>query len=72
MNPHDVIGADATAREAADLMVREAVGRLPILDQTKLVGIVTRSNLLGAHSIRLASEQNVRRFRMIGLPGARV
>ena len=66
-----VIGADATARDAADLMVREAVGRLPVLEGDRLVGIVTRSDLLEAHSDRLASEQQARRFRRIGLRGAR-
>src|SRR6186713_835013 len=44
-----VIGVDATAREAADLIVREAVGRLPVLERGRLVGIVTRSDLLEAH-----------------------
>lgn len=66
-----VIGVDATARAAADLMVREAVGRLPVLERGRLVGIVTRSDLLEAHSDRLASEQQARRFRRIGLRGAR-
>ena len=62
------IGVDATARAAADLMVREAVGRLPVLERGRLVGIVTRSDLLEAHSDRLASEQQTRRVRTIGLP----
>lgn len=58
-----VIGPDASAREAADLMVREAIGRLPVMDRGQLIGIVTRSDLLGAHSRRLASEQDLRRLR---------
>ncbi len=66
-----VIGVDATAREAADLMVLEAVGRLPVQERGRLVGIVTRSDLLEAHSVRLASEHQARRFRRLGMRGAR-
>ena len=41
-------------REAADHMVREGVGRLPVdtRDQ-RLAGIITRSDLLEAHAFRL-------------------
>jgi len=43
-------------REAADHMVREGVGRLPVVDQDqRLVGIITRSDLLDAHAPRLAA-----------------
>ncbi|MCB9786685.1 MAG: chloride channel protein [Deltaproteobacteria bacterium] len=62
-----VIGPDASAREAADLMVRESIGRLPVMDGGRLVGIVTRSDLLEAHSRRLAAEQHLGRVRGIGL-----
>jgi CIC family chloride channel protein len=47
---------DSTLREAADLMVRERVGRLPIVARTaprKLLGILSRSDILGAHARRL-------------------
>ncbi|WP_243286355.1 chloride channel protein [Geothrix terrae] len=45
-------------RQAADHMVREAVGRLPVLDaESRLVGILTRSDLLEAHTARLASSE---------------
>ena len=66
-----VIGPGASAREAADLMVRESVGRLPVIEQGRLVGIVTRSDLLEAHSRRLASEQHARRVRGVGLRRAK-
>ncbi len=65
-----VIDPDASAREAADLMVRESVGRLPVVEQGRLIGIVTRSDLLEAHSRRLASEQHAWRVRGIGLRSA--
>lgn len=64
-----VIGPGASAREAADLMVREKIGRLPVVNQGRLVGIVTRSDLLEAHSRRLASEHHVRRVRGPGVRG---
>ncbi|HEX6590114.1 MAG TPA: chloride channel protein [Longimicrobiales bacterium] len=44
-----------TLRDAADQMVRTGVGRLPVIDPEtrRLVGIVTRSDLLLAHERRL-------------------
>lgn len=50
------VGPLASLREAADLMVRERIGRLPVVDGGKLVGIVTRSDLLEGHRDRLAGE----------------
>ena len=41
-------------------MVREDVGRLPVVDRadpTRVVGIITRSDLLQAHEARLAAEE---------------
>jgi len=51
-----VVFPDMSLREAADHMVRENVGRLPVVarDNTRrLIGIVTRSDLLTAHAQRL-------------------
>ncbi len=49
-------------RQAADHMVREGVGRLPVLDaDSRLVGILTRSDLLEAHSARLESAEIAKR-----------
>ncbi len=48
---------DRTLREAADHMVNHDVGRLPVLDgqhPPRLIGIITRSDLLAAHKRRLA------------------
>lgn len=57
-----------TLRDAADKMVREGVGRLPVTDARdpmKLVGIITRSDLLGAHEVRLRhTDQAVRTIRL--------
>ncbi len=47
---------DSSLRMAADLMVVAGVGRLPVVDradQRRLVGIVTRSDLLAVHARRL-------------------
>jgi predicted transcriptional regulator len=52
-----VIYDDSTLREAADAMVRDDVGRLPVVARhapQTVVGIVTRSDLLAAHKRRLA------------------
>jgi chloride channel protein, CIC family len=62
-----VIAPDASARDAADSMVRHSLGRLPVVEGDCLVGIVTRSDLLEAHSRRLSSEQQLQRVR-----GARI
>ena len=47
----------SSLREAADQMVNAGVGRLPVMSaqgQDTLVGILTRSDVLGAHRVRLA------------------
>jgi len=54
-----VVFLDSTLREAADHMVRENVGRLPVVareDPRKVVGFITRSDLLTAHAKRLAED----------------
>ena len=41
-------------------MVREDVGRLPVVDRadpSRVIGIITRSDLLRAHEVRLAAEE---------------
>ncbi len=54
--PPAIAYEDSTLREAADLMVRAGVGRLPVVRRDRpshLTGIVTRSDLLSAHTLRL-------------------
>jgi len=54
--PPAVVHDDSSLREAADHMVRENVGRLPVVTRTAphvVVGIITRSDLLAAHGRRL-------------------
>ena len=51
-----VIFEDSSLREAADHMVREGVGRLAVVardDASRLVGFITRSDLLEAHRRRI-------------------
>jgi CBS domain-containing protein len=54
-----VVFEDNTLREAADLMVTEKVGRLPVVLRDyplQMVGILTRSDLLHAHESRIEEE----------------
>jgi CIC family chloride channel protein len=55
--PPIVIHDDNSLREAADLMVIEKIGRLPVVlraNPREVVGILTRSDLLEAHRRRLS------------------
>ncbi len=54
--PAAVVYADNSLREAADMMVQERVGRLPVVlrgNPLKVVGILTRSDILHSHDSRL-------------------
>jgi H+/Cl- antiporter ClcA/CBS domain-containing protein len=54
--PPAVVFEENTLREAADHMVRERVGRLPVVTRQSprhVVGIISRSDLLSAHQDRL-------------------
>jgi CBS domain-containing protein len=46
--PAVTISADSSLREAAALMVEKHVNRLPVVDDDRLVGIVTRADMVGA------------------------
>jgi H+/Cl- antiporter ClcA/CBS domain-containing protein len=68
--PPAVVFEDSSLREAADHMVRERVGRLPVVtrdDPQNVVGIITRSDLLAAHTRRLeeahVKQRSIRRKR---------
>ena len=53
-----------TAREAADRMVRERVGRLPVVSRTeprKVLGVLTRSDLLESHARRIEAAERAER-----------
>jgi len=59
-----------TLRDAADQMVLEHVGRVPIVrrdDPRRVIGILSRSDLLTAHAPRLKEAREVRRVRSIRL-----
>jgi H+/Cl- antiporter ClcA/CBS domain-containing protein len=65
-----VVFEDSSLREAADHMVRERVGRLPVVSHTHprtVVSIITRSDLLAAHTRRLeevhVKQRSIRRKR---------
>ncbi|MFP2900877.1 CBS domain-containing protein [Corallococcus sp. 4LFB] len=68
--PPAVVFDDNSLREAADLMMDEGVGRLPVVSRARpehVVGILTRSDLLGGHRQRLTNA----RTRERGIGGAR-
>ena len=55
-----VVFLDSSLRDAADQMVRENVGRLPVVERAnprRLAGFITRSDLLSAHARRLEAER---------------
>jgi CIC family chloride channel protein len=59
------VAPEASLREAADMMVRERIGRLPVLVAGNVVGIVTRSDLLDVHRHRLQRETRTVRTRAL-------
>jgi CIC family chloride channel protein len=66
-----VVFEDSTLRDAADQMVAEGVGRLPVVERDephRLIGIISRSDLLSAHGPRLNAASQVQRAR-VRLPG---
>ena len=64
-HPLAVVFEDTNMREAADHMVREKVGRLPVVERQNpdhIVGIITREDVLGAHRKRLDYLSKEERF----------
>lgn len=58
--PPAIVFGDSTLRDAADLMLTENVGRLPVVERSnprRVIGILTRSDLLSAHASRLAANR---------------
>ncbi|HEX7665799.1 MAG TPA: CBS domain-containing protein, partial [Polyangiaceae bacterium] len=48
------IDPKTTLRGAADIMVREGIGRLIVIEEGRIVGLLTRGDLLAAQKRRLA------------------
>jgi CIC family chloride channel protein len=71
--PPVVVFETSTLRDAADLMVIEHVGRIPIVrrdDPRRVIGILSRSDLLTAHAPRLKAARQAstsRRIRWLGV-----
>jgi H+/Cl- antiporter ClcA len=66
-----VVYDENTLRDAADQMVLEHVGRLPVVRrgaEREVVGIVSRSDLLAAHAPRLEAAHRVRPVRRLWPP----
>ena len=69
-----IVYDDNTLRDAADHMVLEQVGRLPVVRRGReraIIGIVTRSDLLAAHAPRLRAAHTKQTADAPGLPGLR-
>jgi chloride channel protein, CIC family len=65
--PPVVCYADSTLRDAADHMVNHDIGRLPVIERGRpgrLVGFITRSDLLSAHRKRLSESRAPARTRI--------
>jgi predicted transcriptional regulator len=63
-----VVYEDSSLRDAADHMVTEEVGRLPVISRDgnlEVVGIISRSDLLTAHRPRLTAATRAKRVRKI-------
>jgi len=63
-----VVFENHTLRDAADQMVIEHVGRVPVVrrdNPRKVIGILSRSDLLTAHAPRLKEAREVRRVRSL-------
>jgi len=61
--PPAVVYEDSTLRDAADHMVIEGIGRLPVVARDKprvVVGMVSRSDLLTAHAPRLSAAREAK------------
>jgi len=66
--PPAVVFEDNSLREAADHMVTNGVGRLPVVtreDTATVVGMISRSDLLSAHGPRLRAMRQRRRMRLM-------
>lgn len=63
LRPPVLVYDDCTLRDAADHMVRHGIGRLPVIERRTgtLIGMLTRSDILGAHSTRLREADEPRR-----------
>ena len=69
--PPVVVYEDSSLRDAADQMVIERVGRLPVVRrdaERTVVGIISRSDLLAAHAPRLEAAHRARVTRSIWRP----
>jgi H+/Cl- antiporter ClcA len=65
--PPIVVYDDLSLREAADHMINHDVGRLPVIERAnphRLIGMITRSDLLSAHRRRLDDMKRARAMRL--------
>jgi predicted transcriptional regulator len=61
--PPSLVYDDRTLRDAADHMVNHDIGRLPVVSRQApgvVIGMITRSDLLGAHRRRLEAARDAK------------
>jgi len=56
-SPVIAIDEDADISEAASLMLREGIARLPVLREGKLIGIVTRADIVNGLGASAGEEE---------------
>jgi CBS domain-containing protein len=60
--PVITIGPDLDARDAAQIMLDHKIGALPVIDEGRLIGIVTETDLLRAF-VKVGAESRTLRGR---------
>jgi CIC family chloride channel protein len=68
-----IIYSDRTLRDAADHMVNHNIGRLPVVSRERpgqVIGMITRSDLLGAHRVRISARTEAQPGILWGPPRA--
>ncbi len=63
-SPLIVVNPHTSLREAAQLMLRKGIRRLPIVDNGKLVGIITDNDILSV-SLDLIESNEIKNYKML-------
>jgi CBS domain-containing protein len=58
-SPAIVIGADADIEEAASIMLKEGIARIPVVEDGRLVGIVTRADIVRGIGQTFTTERRI-------------
>jgi len=64
-HPVVTIGPDSTLEEASKIMTAKAVSKLPVIEDKKLVGVVTMSDIIRAEPTQVGYLQELVRARFV-------